>query len=319
MSLVSVIIPTFKRAEYIERAVLSVLNQTYRDIEILVVDNNADSSSDRTQTTEKLKQFENDKRVRLLYSPVYENGSSARNYGFSNSKGEYICFLDDDDIFHTEKLQIQIDFLNQNADFEAVCCEHRSLFRKTVYRISHITEQENGNYLSDLLSGKTVLASGSTLMIRRDVVNELHGFDENFKRHQDLEFMTRFFRKHRLGIIHKPLVDIHVDGRRNYPQAKDFYEIKQQFNNQFKTDLEQLPQSERMTIFDRQHQEVALYYMLEDNKAMAKHHISQIKGKAHNELLFRASLFAMQLDAKLPIIAPLKYYLASLPYKLKLR
>ena len=113
--LVSVIIPTYKRADKLLRAINSVCNQTYENLEILVVN---DNENDDQYTKELLVLFENitDPRVRLVFQERHINGAAARNAGIKKAKGEFIAFLDDDDIWMENKVQRQIDIVGGDVD-----------------------------------------------------------------------------------------------------------------------------------------------------------------------------------------------------------
>ena len=99
--MVSVIIPTYNRGSLIGRAIVSVLNQTYKDIEVLVID---DASTDYTETV-----VDSIKDERLHYYKLEKNGGAcrARNVGISKAQGEYIAFLDSDDEWMSNKIELQ--------------------------------------------------------------------------------------------------------------------------------------------------------------------------------------------------------------------
>ena len=105
MSQVSVIIPTHNRARFLREAISSVLNQTFQDFEILVVD---DASDDNTR--EVVAGFE-DIRIKYFRHDTNRGGSAARNTGIRNSMCSYIAFLDDDDEWFPEKLGKQMELL----------------------------------------------------------------------------------------------------------------------------------------------------------------------------------------------------------------
>jgi len=110
MPKVSVIIPTYSYSKYIEKAINSVLAQTYRDFEIIVVD---DGSTDNTR---KIIETKYKDKVRYFYQEN-KGASAARNKGIKESKGEYLAFLDQDDLFHPLSLEKKVDFLNRNSEF----------------------------------------------------------------------------------------------------------------------------------------------------------------------------------------------------------
>lgn len=113
--LVSVIMPAYNAEEYIAESIDSVVDQTYKNWELIIID---DGSTDNTKAIAK-KRAEKDNRVQYLYQ---ENGKQgkARNYGINKSKGEYIAFLDADDLWVKEKLEIQIQFLKKHPKIDLV-------------------------------------------------------------------------------------------------------------------------------------------------------------------------------------------------------
>lgn len=113
--LVSIVTPTYNSQEYIEEAVLSVINQTYTNWELIIVD---DCSKDETRRILK-KIAASDARVNVIYSNVNSGSGISRNIGLKHAKGQYVAFLDSDDIWEFNKLELQIDYLRKtNA---AIC------------------------------------------------------------------------------------------------------------------------------------------------------------------------------------------------------
>src|SRR5215813_6292011 len=108
MPKVSVIIPTHNRAESIRSAITSVLNQTFQDFEIIIID---DASED--QTREVIANF-NDTRIKVIHNQVSKGAAGSRNIGIMHSNCEYIAFLDDDDEWLPEKLKIQVCLLDHS-------------------------------------------------------------------------------------------------------------------------------------------------------------------------------------------------------------
>src|SRR5919106_1816578 len=108
MPKVSVIIPTYNRVESLPLAIKSVLAQTFQDFEIIVVD---DASHDNTPAV--IARF-NDERIRYIRHDTNKKISASRNTGVLNSRGSYIAFLDDDDEWLSEKLQLEVDLLDNS-------------------------------------------------------------------------------------------------------------------------------------------------------------------------------------------------------------
>lgn len=113
--LISVIIPTYKRSEFLFRSIDSVLSQTYKNIEVIVVDDNGCNTSFADETKLKIcSVYGSDKRVRYIQNEENIGGAKARNYGAKCALGKYLCFLDDDDIYISDKLEKQHKFMVEN-------------------------------------------------------------------------------------------------------------------------------------------------------------------------------------------------------------
>lgn len=192
--LISVIIPTFNRADLIGKSISSVLNQTYKNFELIIVD---DGSTDNTFSV--VKGFE-DQRIKYIKQ---ENSGAccARNNGINHSNGKYIAFHDSDDIWHDDKLQSQLDcILRVNAD--VVCCRMNRYFedgfvRKEPYSI------ETG-FLSKDMSPLGI--STQTIFGKAEVFKTLL-FDECMPRLQDFEIMLRILKKYNVYVMEEAKVD----------------------------------------------------------------------------------------------------------------
>jgi glycosyltransferase involved in cell wall biosynthesis len=115
---VSVVIPTYKREiEYLLRAINSIKNQTYKNTELVIVDDNPPDSEYRKKVQCFMKQYNNDPNVIYIANPKNMGGSLARNNGINVATGEYITFLDDDDEYLPKKIEKQLDFMiEHNCD-----------------------------------------------------------------------------------------------------------------------------------------------------------------------------------------------------------
>lgn len=191
--LVSVVMPTFNRARLLDRAIRSVLNQTYRKLEIIVVDDAA-----RDNTLDVVKAIHDD-RVRYIRHDTNRGGSAARNTGIRAAKGEYIAFLDDDDEWESVKTEEQLRFL-EGQDCDAVLCtsdEHGT-------RLSKFAGKKMVD-LEDLRRGRFTSGGTGVLMARSDVMKATM-FDENLPRYQDWDVFIRIGQQYRIGYLNKPFV-----------------------------------------------------------------------------------------------------------------
>src|SRR5690625_1857772 len=106
--LVSVIIPTYKRPRMLTRALKSVLMQTYKNIEVIIVDDNDENSEYRKQTINFMKEYKSNPIIKYIKHKKNKGGSEARNTGIYKATGKYISFLDDDDEYMPTKIEKQV-------------------------------------------------------------------------------------------------------------------------------------------------------------------------------------------------------------------
>lgn len=207
---VSVVIPTFGRQEHLYRALCSVAVQYYEDKEIIVVCDNGDGSPARGGTQEIVRRFSREfpaLSIKLIQHCDNLGGAAARNTGILNSSGEYICFLDDDDIYLEGRLDKSIEALKGcPLNVGAVYCAFTgwNSFGLDANRFA------KGNLTKELLmlDYKKHYLCSNTATYRRDALVSINGFDESFRRHQDLEFNIRFFQKYSMEIVKDVLVKL---------------------------------------------------------------------------------------------------------------
>ena len=201
--MVSVIIPTYRRASTIKRAVESVLSQSYSNLEVIVVD---DCSGD--DTLKILEQID-DKRLQVI--PLETNGGAcrARNIGAAHARGEWIAFQDSDDVFHPDKLEKQIAFMQKgNYDF-SFCQGNLILLNGTKIhspKDSYGTEADRDWY-HVLMTDFPV--STQKFVCKRCVLERV-GFDEELKKSQDKDFALQAAHDFKVGYLAIPLVDIYA-------------------------------------------------------------------------------------------------------------
>lgn len=193
--LVSVIIPAFNAEKYILDAINSILSQTYQNYEIIVVN---DGSTDNTEQI--IKPYLN----RIIYLYQDNKGvAAARNTGIKASKGEYIAFLDSDDVWSPEKLSIQVKFLNDHPDFDLVYGDYGTFGENGVIdKNSPLTRKfprPDGYIFQDLLLRCLIFTA--TVMLQKKVLEETGLFDEQFSIGEDYDLWLRIAEKHKIGYI----------------------------------------------------------------------------------------------------------------------
>jgi glycosyltransferase involved in cell wall biosynthesis len=204
---VSVIIPTRNRADLLGRSIRSVLTQSFRDFELIIVD---DNSSDNT--AEMVQSFDDD---RIIYDRLKGNkgAAGARNRGLSLAKGKYIAFQDDDDEWLPEKLEKQVMVLNKSTD-PALGIVYSNMWEvegeKTELTRPNRIMPEDGIIFNDALFGKLKSIGIQAALIRREVFDKIGGFDEAFPRWIDHEFFIRASRYFLFYHIDEPLVNWHT-------------------------------------------------------------------------------------------------------------
>jgi len=200
MPLISVILPTHNRRELLLRAIDSVLRQTHRELELIVVD---DASTDGTQTAVLDLQ---DERIRYLRLPENAGACAARNKGLDMARGEYIAFQDSDDVFHEDKLERQLEYLTESGADAVACAMNRVRWDGVQELFPPDAENRELAYPELLLEN---LCSTQCIFAKAEVFHVVR-FDEGLPRLQDWDVMLRIARRFRICLDARPLVDVHL-------------------------------------------------------------------------------------------------------------
>ena len=173
--LISVVIPTYNRSEELKRALRSVLSQTYKNFEVIVVDNH---SSDGTDAM--LKDL-NDQRIRLL--KINNNGviAASRNLGINASRGGWIAFLDSDDWWYSNKLEQVIRYCN--SDYDVCYHDLKIISSQRMFNLHHKTMygyQVNKPVFNDLIQLGNAL-SNSSVVVKASLIKQIGGLCEDIK------------------------------------------------------------------------------------------------------------------------------------------
>lgn len=225
--MVSVIIPTYKRAKAIFETIKSVLNQDYSDFEVLVI---SDGPGEDTR-----KVIEGFGDARIKYYEIEHSGRPAvpRNFGIDKARGEYIAFCDDDDIWLPDKLRLQMDKISEDKEIGLVYTQCLLKNGKQERVIPHKGKQ--GFIFKELFLSYCFIATSSVL-VRREIVEAVGAFDEGPKLRiiEDFDLWLRAARACKIGFINKLLV-VHKEnensiskgnwghGRRQYRISRKLY------------------------------------------------------------------------------------------------
>ncbi len=192
---VSVIIPTYNRLELLKETVDSVRKQHFRDFEIVVINDGSDDG-----TAEWLAQQSD-----VIFVDQPNSGiASSRNKGSLVSKGEWLAFLDHDDIWAPDKLQRQVDFVRVNPEVGMVAVKHVRLGTRTI-------STGPGKWTKGDLFVKTFSESfihTSSVMIRRDVLEKVGGFPTKYRFADEFDVWLKISRNYDIAFLDKPLVFI---------------------------------------------------------------------------------------------------------------
>lgn len=227
---VSVIIPTYNREKYICSAIDSVLQQVYSCIEIIVID---DGSTDNTRKV--LKKYSN--KIKYVY--IKNSGpANARNVGMRMAQGEFIAWLDSDDLYYPHKLELQLSVFNKLDDIDLVYTEfsgfnekgslgkkylkhyHSAAYSKGIqydnifdqkYKSSELGIEHHKRHDTDIYSGniykkyfQNIIVFTNSILFRKKILSQVGYQDEQFGLFHDLEFVLRICKSHKVSFIDEP-------------------------------------------------------------------------------------------------------------------
>ena len=237
--LISIIIPTNNRSAYLSRAVRSIINQTYNNWECIIIDDNSIEGAEVT-----LKNIiKNDKRFKIIRNKKTKFASESRNIGIRQAKGKFIAFLDDDDYWIDNKLELQMNFMLKNNLSVSYCWSY------IINKDSSISFREpifNGN-IFDLMLDDQPLCNCSTFIVEKQSLENVGLFNKLLKRGNDGDLMRKLSRYNHIGVLKKKLVYYQVDTDGKNISTNNKLGIKRSLKSYkyrllyFKNDLSQRP------------------------------------------------------------------------------
>ena len=196
--LVSVIIPVYNRSAYLPTAVKSVLNQTYKNFELIIVD---DCSDDETYFS--IMPFLKDSRLTYYFLKKNHGVSYARNFGIKKSKGELIAFLDSDDYWLPQKLEKQIKFLIER---KLSICQTEEIW---IRRGKFVNPKKKHKKIDGDIFEKSLelcIVSPSAVLIKKEVFDKIGYFDEHMPACEDYDLWLRISLHYKVGLLSEKLI-----------------------------------------------------------------------------------------------------------------
>ena len=215
----SIILPTFNRSKTIGKAIQSVINQTYKDWELIVID---DGSTDKTK--EILDEFKKkDQRIKYIFQQNKER-SEARNNGIVNTKGDYICFIDSDDLFHENHLLFIHESILKHKNQKAIYITGQSVLKNRIIKNLPIEKIDNSSptffFTNTIITGRVAIAS--------EILKKFK-FNTNYRISEDTDLWVRISSKYPdiIQIKHHTLIyRVHEFNSVNPMKYNAYYERK---------------------------------------------------------------------------------------------
>ncbi|MDQ2051476.1 glycosyltransferase family 2 protein [Natronolimnohabitans sp. A-GB9] len=253
MSLVSVIVPTYDRPEFIQGAVETALGQTHDEIEVVIV-----CDPPIAETRAALGRYEDDERVRAFYNDERIGISASRNRAIEHARGEYICILDDDDRWRPSKVERQLDVMAEHPDCGVVYTG--GLIRKNGRIVGSYTPSMRGDIYPTILAGFD-LKPYSSHMLRAECFETVGSYDTAFECGEDWDHAIRVAREYEYEYVDEPLVvrqfhDCNVSNQGVPDRTEDVdleeaMDIPAQIWSKYRPEIERHPEIERQLRYGR--------------------------------------------------------------------
>ncbi len=199
MPFITVILPTYNRKDLLCRSIESVLNQTYTDYELMVVD---DASEDGTGA---LEYFQGDGAfIHYIRLPLHRGVSAARNIGVSQSTGTWICFLDSDDQWHKDKLKKQVAWHEAHKEFRIFQTQETWIRKGVRVNAPKTHAKIHGGQFKENL--ERCMITPSSVMMEKGLFLEMGGFNESLPACEDYDLWLRITSAYPVGLLDEPLL-----------------------------------------------------------------------------------------------------------------
>jgi glycosyltransferase involved in cell wall biosynthesis len=210
MVMVSVLMGSYNHEKYLAEAIESVLNQTFSDLELIIID---DGSTDRSKSIIANYQAQ-DSRVKAVLHDKNMGIPRSINDGLKKATGKYLAFIGSDDVYMPDKLEKQVPIIEQNQDkivwSEAEIIDGKGQFTgETTTKLLNAPEKKNGNLFQELLMEDFIL--GQSILVKTKFAQEI-GFNENLKYVNDHLFFLNLSKNHDFIFVPEPLTKYRLHG-----------------------------------------------------------------------------------------------------------
>ncbi len=207
---ISILMTVFNHQKYVHSSIKSILKQSFRDFEFVIIDNGSTDASKYI-----MKKFK-DKRIRFYFFKKNIGRTNCLNYGLSKCNSKYIAILDSDDISQKDRLKVQYDHLEKNKNIKLVASNYNVIDEKNkILKRSNIKDDLLHNPNKILFEN---IIAHSTVMYRKELVNKIGRYPKQFKYAQDYAFYLKAIKNNQIDLITKNLVYL----RSNHKDSESF-------------------------------------------------------------------------------------------------
>lgn len=239
--LVSVVITTHNRVELLKKAIISVKNQSYKNMECFIIDDASDM--DIEQEIQPLL----DERFQLIKIGKKESkgGNHARNIGISHCNGSYVAFLDDDDIWLENKLEEQVAYMENHSEVGVVYCSRIFCYNSIWREVELIDSNNQGDCSKRIFNYNN--ATTSSIMVKRELLLD-NLFDEELQFWQEYDLLIRLCQITQVGYVDKPLVEYLInynDSNRKTNKYDEWLNAVEYINKKYAEEISCLSNNEK--------------------------------------------------------------------------
>ena len=262
---ITIITPTYNRASFLKRAISSVLNQTFTNFEMIIVD---DCSKDNT---EQVVRSIDDNRIRYIKLESNKGPAGARNVGINTAKGSYISLLDSDDEYLPNKLALQINKIREMPEeVGVVYCGYLIVYEPDTIQ-GKVLPRYNGNLFDTLLKHNCI--GSPTPLIKKECFDTCGLFDDSLPSYDDWDMWIRISNKFKFDYVDEPLAKVYTHGNQTSTNLTSTIKVRELLFQKYKLLILKNPETASYLL-----QRLGFLYFLKNNTFMSlKYYLKSIK------------------------------------------